>query len=61
MTEIMRKESALPLPHKACVGKKAKNEIRKMADKASNYATHKAMTREELGGFHEMREDHQQR
>ena len=45
----MRKESALPLPHKSCVGKKAKNEIRKMADKASNYATHKAMTREELG------------
>lgn len=57
----MRKESALPLPHKSCVGKKAKNEIRKMADKASNYATHKAMTREELGGFHKMREDHQQR
>lgn len=49
MTEIMRKESALPLPHKSCVGKKAKNEIRKMAGKASNYATHKAMTREELG------------
>lgn len=45
----MRKESALPLPHKSCVGKKAKNEIRKMAGKASNYATHKAMTREELG------------
>ena len=28
-----------------------KNKIRKMADKASNYATYKAMTREELGDF----------
>lgn len=31
------------------LARKQKNEIRKMADKASNYATYKAMTREELG------------
>lgn len=31
------------------LAKKQKNEIRKMADKASNYATYKVMTREELG------------
>ena len=31
------------------LAKKQKNEIRKMADKASNYATYKAMTREDLG------------
>lgn len=31
------------------LARKQKNEIRKMADKASNYATYKAMTRGELG------------
>lgn len=31
------------------LARKQKNEIRKIADKASNYATYKAMTREELG------------
>lgn len=31
------------------LARKKKNKIRKMADKASNYATYKAMTREELG------------
>ena len=31
------------------LAKKQRAEIRKMADKASNYATYKTMTREELG------------